>query len=262
MVLYIAIRKNGDFGLMKRMERTAHRHRDVGAEVIMREGLEPVPVSEKGRVVDLVLPILVLIGFATWFLEEFSRAGVALTLAALLALVFAFAFLVLRRVIDYHQFAAAVLFGIKTMVPALVLLALAWGISTVCTELLGTGDYIASVLPAGTISLAYLPAILFLLGAVFAFATGASWGAIGILVPIGMTLCLKIDPSAANLTLAATLAGSVMGDHCSPISDTTILSSAGAQCKHMNHVMTQMPYAVLAGAGSLLIYLLAGMFWN
>ena len=246
-----------DIGLMRRMERTAHVRRDVGAEVVMREGLEPVPVSTRGRVVDLVLPILSLIGFAAWFLTRYE-AGVALALAALVALVFTFLFLVPRRVIDYHQFAAATLFGIKTMVPALVLLALAWGISAVCNDLLGTGKYIAALLVRADLSLMFLPAAMFVTAAVFAFATGASWGAIGILVPIGMSVCQAIEPTAATLTLAATLAGSVMGDHCSPIADTTILSSTGAQCKHMNHVMTQIPYALLAGAVSLLAYLAAG----
>ena len=257
MVLYIAIKPGHDFGLMKRMERTAHRHRDVGAEVIMREGLEPVPVSECGNIVDLVAPILVLIGLSAWFLTKYE-AGDALALAAFLALVVTFLFLVPRRVIDYHQFAAAVLFGIKTMVPALVLLALAWGISAVCTDLLGTGRFIASAIVKGGVPLGLLPAALFAIAAIFAFTTGASWGAIGILVPIGMAVTTATDPSLSVLVLAATLAGSVMGDHCSPISDTTILSSAGAQCKHMNHVMTQIPYATLAGLVSLVLYLVVG----
>ncbi len=258
ILLSVALGHRLDVGLMRRMERTTHSHHDVGAEVVMRSGLEPMPVSERGRVIDLVLPILVLIGSATWLLAR-CEAGVALALSALLTLVFTFCFLVPRRVLDYHQFAAATLFGIKTMVPALVLLALAWGISAVCNDLLGTGRYIASLLVRADLSLAYLPAAMFLTAALFAFATGASWGAIGILVPIGMSVCQAVDPSAATLTLAATLSGSVMGDHCSPIADTTILASAGAQCKHMNHVMTQIPYALAAGAVSIAAYLVAGL---
>ena len=257
MVFYIALRTNGDFGLMKRMERTALFRHDVGAEVVMREGLEPVPTSSRGRVIDLVAPILVLIALAGYFLTK-HEAGEALALAALVSLVFTFFFLVPRKVINAHDFAAAALFGIKTMVPALVLLALAWCISAVCNDLLGTGKYIASALVAANVSLALLPAAMFFIAAVFAFATGASWGAIGILVPIGMAVCLAIDRSASILTLSATLAGSVFGDHCSPIADTTILSSTGAQCKHMNHVMTQIPYAALAGLGALAMYLVAG----
>ncbi len=261
MMLFIALKTNSDFGLMKRMERIARRHRDVGAEVVMRPGLEPMPVSDRGHVLDLVLPIVVLIALSAWFLVKYE-AGVALALASLVSLVFAFVFLVVRRVIDYHQFAAAVLFGIKTMVPALVLLALAWGISSVCTDLLGTGRFIASGIVGAEVSLKLLPATMFLLGAIFAFATGASWGAIGILVPIGMSVCLAADPSIAVLTLAATLAGSVMGDHCSPIADTTILASAGAQCKHMNHVMTQLPYAAICGLLSFVLYLVVGCFFS
>ncbi len=258
MVLLIALRPgHHDFGLMKRMERTAHRHRDVGAEIIMREGLEPVPASDRGHIIDLVLPILVLIGLSAWFLCKFE-AGEALALAAFLSLVATFLFIVPRKVIDYHQFAAAVLFGIKTMVPALVLLALAWGISAVCTDLLGTGRYIATAIVRGGFPVAVMPAALFVIAAVFAFTTGASWGAIGILVPIGMSVATATKPELSVVMLAATLAGSVMGDHCSPISDTTILSSTGAQCKHMNHVMTQIPYASLAGIICVILYLAIG----
>ncbi len=258
MVFFIAIKANPDFGLMKRMERTTFFRHDVGAEVAMREGLDPLPTSSRGRVIDLVAPIVVLIGLASYFLTK-HEAGVALALASLVSLVFTFLFLVPRKVIDYHEFAAAALFGIKTMVPALVLLALAWCISAVCNDLLGTGKYIAGLLVKANVSLALLPAVMFFISAVFAFVTGASWGAIGILVPIGMAVCLAIDRSASVLTLAATLAGSVFGDHCSPIADTTILSSTGAQCKHINHVMTQIPYAALAGLASLALYLLAGL---
>ena len=257
MVFWIAVKPNHDFGLMKRMERISHRHRDVGAEVVMRDGLEPIPVSDKGHIIDLVAPIVVLIGLAAWLLTQYD-AGDALALASFLALTFAFLFLVPRKVIDYHQFAAAVLFGIKTMVPALVLLALAWGISDVCTDRLGTGRYIASAIVKGGFPVGVLPATLFVIAAVFAFTTGASWGAIEILVPIGMAVASATRPSLAVLTLAATLAGSVMGDHCSPISDTTILSSTGAQCKHINHVMTQIPYALVAGAVSVALYLVLG----
>ena len=258
MVFWIALRPGHDFGLMKRMERTAHKHRDVGAEVIMREGLEPVPVASTGGIIDLVAPIVVLIALASWFLCKYDDAGEALALSAFLSLVVTFLFLVPRKVIDYHQFAAAVLFGIKTMVPALVLLALAWGISAVCTDILGTGKYIASAIVKGGFPVSVMPAAMFVIAAVFAFTTGASWGAIGILVPIGMAVASATNPALAVVTLAATLAGSVMGDHCSPISDTTILSSTGAQCKHMNHVMTQIPYASLAGAACIVLYLLAG----
>ena len=257
LVLWIAIKPGHDFGLMRRMERTAHKHRDVGAEVVMRDGLEPIPVSDRGHIIDLVAPIAVLIGLSAWLLTQYD-AGDALALASFLALAFSFCFLIPRKVIDYHQFAAAALFGIKTMVPALVLLALAWGISSVCTDLLGTGRFIASAIVRGGFPVGVLPATMFLLAAVFAFTTGASWGAIGILVPIGMAVATATQPSLAVLTLAATLAGSVMGDHCSPISDTTILSSTGAQCKHMNHVMTQVPYALAAGAVSLVLYLVLG----
>ena len=259
MVFWIALRKNSDFGLMARMERSSHRHHDVGAEVAMREGLGPIPVSDRGTVLDLVAPIVVLIGLSVWMLTQYDEAGEALALASLITLVVTFLFYVPRRVIDYHEFAAALLFGMKTMVPALVLLSLAWGISAVCNDLLSTGRYIASGLVAMHADIAFLPVSMFVISGIFAFATGASWGAIGILVPIGMTVCLEAAPYAAVVTLAATLAGSVWGDHCSPISDTTILSSTGAQCKHINHVMTQIPYAAFAGGFAIIGYLFAGL---
>lgn len=258
MVFWIALKKDPDFGLMKRMEKSSHRHRDIAAEVVMREGLEAVPVAPRGKIIDLVAPIIALIVFAVWLLNKYDDAGEALALSSLMALVFSFLFLVPRKVIDYHQFAAALLYGIKTMVPALVLLALAWGISAVCNDLLGTGKYIASLIVGMNIGVSLLPATMFLIAVIFAFTTGASWGAIGILVPIGLTVSLAIDPSMAVLTLAATLSGSVMGDHCAPTSDTTILSSTGAQCKHMNHVMTQIPYAAVAGGISFVLYLILG----
>ena len=259
MVFWIALRKNSDFGLMSRMERSSHRHRDVGAEVVMREGLGPVPVSDRGTVLDLVAPIVVLIGLAIWMLVRYDDAGEALALASLMTLVATFLFYIPRRVINYHEFAAAILFGMKTMIPALVLLSLAWGISAVCNDLLSTGRYIASGLVALHADIAFLPVSMFVISGLFAFATGASWGAIGILVPIGMTVCLEAAPYASVITLAATLSGAVWGDHCSPISDTTILSSTGAQCKHINHVMTQIPYAAFAGGFSCLGYLIAGL---
>ena len=262
MVFWIALRKNSDFGLMARMERTSHKHRDVGAEFAMREGLEGVPVSDRGRVIDLVGPILVLIALSTWMLARYDEPGGALALASLMTLVATFVFYCSRRVINFHEFAAAVLLGIKTMVPALVLLALAWGISAVCNDLLKTGSYIASGLVAIRADIAFLPVSMFVISGLFAFATGASWGAIGILVPIGMTVCLEAAPDAAVITLAATLSGAVWGDHCSPISDTTILSSTGAQCKHINHVMTQIPYASFAGGFAVLGYLVAGLLYT
>ena len=260
MVFWIATKRNSDFGLMARMERVSHRHRDIGAEIAMREGLESIPVSNRGRVVDLVAPILILIFLATLLLMNYEDSGMALTLASLMTIVLTFLLVVPRRVIDFHEFAAALLYGIKTMVPALVLLALAWGIAAAC-DMLGTGKYITAVLESVHADVAFLPFLMFVISAVFAFTTGASWAAIGILVPIGLAVCLR-TPEAAIVTLAATLAGSVMGDHCSPIADTTILSSTGAQCKHLNHVMTQIPYAAFAGVFSALGFLIAGLLFS
>ena len=170
-----------------------------------------------------------------------------------------FVLLVPRRILTFHQFSAAILRGFKTMIPALVMLSLAWGLSGICNDKLGTGRAIARLVNAAGVGGCFLPAVSFVLAAVLAFSTGASWAVIGIITPVIFEICRVTDPSMTVLALSASLAGAVMGDHCSPISDTTILSSAGAGCRHMTHVATQMPYALTAGLISALGYVFMGI---
>ena len=149
------------------------------------------------------------------------------------------------------------------MVSALIILALAWTLSGICNRLLGIDDFLSDAVKrgadAGVLPLWILPAALFLLAAAIAFSTGTSWGTFGILIPIAVAVCNKVDPSLNALVLSSILSGSVMGDHCSPISDTTILSSTGSQCRHIDHVRTQLPYALLVGAVSAVGYVVAGL---
>jgi len=280
MVGWVAIRKNSDYGLMRRFENVAHSGHVIATEKVTRESIDRVTVLGNGHVCDLVLPIVALVIFSFLSLAYYGgywKAGAnisllqalgetdpgrSLSVSALAAILVSFLLLVPRRILTFHQFSAALLTGFKTMVPALVMLSLAWGLSGVCNDLLGTGRQISRLVCAIGMEGAFLPAICFLLAAFFAFSTGASWAVIGIITPVVFEICRAMDPSISVLALSASLAGAVMGDHCSPIADTTILSSAGAGCRHMTHIATQMPYAFTAGIISFCAYLIAGYTWR
>ena len=154
---------------------------------------------------------------------------------------------------DYPR---AIWVGMKSMLGAIIILILAWLISSVVSEM-KTGEYL-STLVAGNINPGFLPLILFLLSSVMAFATGTSWGTFGIMLPIAAAMTMKVDPSLIIPCMSAVMAGAVCGDHCSPISDTTILSSTGAQCNHMDHVTSQLPYALTVAAATAVGYLALG----
>ena len=234
-------------------------------------------VSEgKGRVIDLVLPILVLItccvigmiytgGFFSGsnFIEAFSNsdASIGLMLGSAFGLLFAIIYYVARRSFSFRDAMGCVPEGFKAMVPAIMILVFAWSLKNM-TSFLGADVYVAGVIEGSAKGLQmFLPAVIFLIGCGLSFATGTSWGTFGILIPI----VLEAFPwSAGNpisiVCVAACMAGAVCGDHCSPISDTTIMSSAGAQCEHVNHVSTQLPYALTCAAVSAVGYLIAGIF--
>ena len=248
-----------DFGPMKIAERTTMRGHDVGADHKNAPiGLAAVPVVARGSVFDLILPIIALIIFSVLAMIRdggFAEcdSGKCLSLASFGAILFSFILFVPRKLINFKDFSSVIVVGMKTMMPAVVMLTLAWTISGVCEDLLHTGKFISECIKASAFPLWILPALLFVLAAFMSFATGASWGAIGIVVPVAM----QVEGSA--LLLGAVLAGAVMGDHCSPIADTTILASTGAGCKHHNHVVTQLPYALLVGAISIVLYIIAGL---
>ena len=152
--------------------------------------------------------------------------------------------------------------GVKSMTGAIIILTLAWTISGVCRDLLSTGPYVSNIVATSNMPTMLIPAIIFVVAGFLSFSMGTSWGTFGILIPIIASICEAVAPELTIISLSATLAGSVFGDHCSPISDTTILSSTGASCNHIDHVSTQIPYSVTVAACSLLGYIVAGFTKN
>ncbi len=231
----------------------------------------------KGKVIDLVFPVIVLIiscvigmiytgGFfkGTGFIEAFSGsdASVGLMLGSFFALVITIAFYVLRRVVTFKRACECIPEGFKAMVPAILILTFAWTLKAM-TDSLGAKYYVASVFEGVSGDFVRcLPAIIFLVAVFLAFATGTSWGTFGILIPIVVDTFAENDPALMIISISACMAGAVCGDHCSPISDTTIMASAGAQCNHLNHVSTQIPYVVVVAAISCVSYIVAGFVKN
>ena len=148
------------------------------------------------------------------------------------------------------------------MVPACIILTLAWTISGVCRDLLGTGPYVAHLVETSGFPVVILPALIFVVACLLSFSTGTAWGTFGILIPIVVAVFQNSNPQLMLISISACMAGAVCGDHCSPISDTTLMASAGAQCEHVNHVMTQLPYAVTAAGVSFAAYIIAGFVQN
>ena len=232
-------------------------------------------VNPRGRVVDLVLPVTVLIlacitsmlytgGFfdGVSFVTAFSQsdASVGLVMGSFIALAFTFIFYMGRGVISFEDFMSCVSEGFKTMVSPILILSFAWTLSGV-TSLLGADIYVADLVGQSASSLQMmLPAIIFVVALGLAFATGTSWGTFGILIPIVMGVFP--DGEMMVISISACLAGAVCGDHCSPISDTTILASAGSQCHHVNHVATQLPYALTVAGVAFVSYIIAGITKN
>ena len=229
--------------------------------------------NPRGRVIDLVIPIVVLViccvismiytgGFfsGTDFVTAFSQsdASVGLAMGSAFGLVFAIIFYMIRRVINFRDCMGCIPEGFKAMVPAIMILTFAWTLKAM-TDSLGAAVFVEEAMRsvAGGIEV-ILPAIIFLVGCGLAFATGTSWGTFGILIPIVVAVVEKSSPEMMINSMSACMAGAVCGDHCSPISDTTIMASAGAQCDHVTHVSTQLPYVIVAAAVSFVTYIVAG----
>ena len=265
-----------DYGPMARHEANALRGNIFTVNPPV--STENESAAGKGGVLDLVLPILVLIvscvvgmiytgGFfeGTSFVDSFanSDASVGLVLGSFVALVLTIAAYSLRGVLEFRDCMSCLTEGFKAMVPAIMILCLAWTLKGM-TDSLGAAEYVAGVVEhsAGSM-LNFLPAIVFLIACGLAFATGTSWGTFGILIPITLKVFpLESGNPLAIICVSACMAGAVCGDHCSPISDTTIMSSAGAQCDHIAHVSTQMPYALSCALISFLTYVVAGFVQN
>ncbi|MGN0159997.1 MAG: Na+/H+ antiporter NhaC family protein [Lachnospiraceae bacterium] len=231
----------------------------------------------KGKVIDLIVPVFVLIvscvvgmiytgGFfeGTGFIEAFSNsdASVGLMLGSFFALVVTMVFYVCRKVLKFEEACQCIPDGFKAMVPAILILTFAWTLKAM-TDSLGAKEFVAAVFEgvSGDV-LRWIPALIFLVATFLAFATGTSWGTFGILIPIVVDTFSSIDPTMMIISISACMAGAVCGDHCSPISDTTIMASAGAQSNHLNHVSTQLPYVVLVAAISCVSYVVAGFVKN
>ena len=225
-----------------------------------------------GHVIDLIAPVLVLIAACIFgmvytggffegvdFITAFAdcNASAGLVLGSSIALLFTFVFYRVRSVMTFQDFAACIPEGFKAMVSPMLILSLAWTLSGM-TGLLGAKYYVANLLNGSASALQYmLPVIIFLVAVFLAFATGTSWGTFSILIPI---VCQAFpDGEMLVVSIAACLSGAVCGDHCSPISDTTIMASAGAHCSHVNHVSTQLPYAITAAACSAVCYIITGL---
>ena len=266
-----------DFGPMKLHEKNAIEHGDLyttGDRVDKEMATEPY--SEKGRVMDLVLPIIVLIVFSVigliyvggfWdgasFIDAFADtdAYVGLPWGAMIALLFTIIYLLCRKVISFSDAMACIPKGFINMVPPITILCLATSLKNM-TGLLGGKYFVAGVMNTAAGSLfSFLPAIIFLVACLLSFSTGTSWGTFGILIPI-VTYIFEPNSTLFIIGVSACLAGAVFGDHCSPISDTSIMSSAGAMCLHVNHVTTQIPYAVTVGVICFVTYIFAGLIQN
>lgn len=272
-VFVIAIAFMGfDYGKMAMHEYRAREYGDLFCGE-KQEG-ENVEANPKGKVIDLIFPVAILIVVSVFalvynggildgvpFVDAFANtdATVGLPWGGLIALVISIIYLILRKVVTFKESMDAIPKGFIAMVPAILILTFAASLKNM-TGLLGAKYYVGDLMNGAAAGLQnFLPAIIFLVACVLAFATGTSWGTFGILIPI-VTYLFAADPSnpLMIISMSACLAGAVCGDHCSPISDTTIMSSAGAQCNHINHVSTQIPYAVTVAALSFVCYILAG----
>ncbi|MDY3014141.1 MAG: Na+/H+ antiporter NhaC family protein [Evtepia sp.] len=261
-----------DYGPMAKHERNAMENGDLFSGKNPYAMMEEEVEEGRGRVIDLVLPILVLVvccvigmiysgGFfeGASFVEAFSGsdASVGLMLGSAFALVFTFIFYMIRRSMTFGSMMSCIPEGFKAMVPAILILTFAWSLKAM-TDSLGAKYFVRDFVYSNAENVQmFLPAIVFIIGCLLAFATGTSWGTFGMLIPIVQSV-FPMDNPLSIVCISACMAGAVCGDHCSPISDTTIMASAGAQCDHVNHVSTQLPYAITVASVSFVSYVIAG----
>lgn len=262
-----------DFAAMKKYNERVERE---GKEKTI--DAEAVTIAGNGKVIDLVAPIIILIVFCisgmlytggimegVGIVEAFANcdSALSLVLGSFFTLVFIFIFYLVRKVIRFNEFCESFTIGIKAMIPAIMILCLAWTLSGICSaDYLNIGGYVGSIVGGSALVGALMPAIMFLVACGLAFSTGTSWGTFGILIPIAFAVVGAENMNALTISTSAILAGAVCGDHVSPISDTTILASAGAQCDHINHVSTQIPYVLCVAGCCVIGYLAAGITQN
>lgn len=272
MMIFLAVTKF-DYGPMKKHEINAVNG-DIFTTGEEEMADETIADNERGRVCDLVVPVIALIIFCVigmiysggffsgvGFIESFSNsdASVGLVIGSFAAIIFTVIFFLCRRVLNFKDCMDSIPQGFKAMVPAIMILCCAWTLKTM-TDSLGAKIFISRIVEnsAGAFQI-FLPAIIFLIAVGLSFATGTSWGTFGILIPIVLSVSNSIGPDMTIISISACMAGAVCGDHCSPISDTTIMASAGAQCNHINHVSTQLPYALTVAGVSFVAYIIAAL---
>ena len=282
IMVFLTAALNIDFGPMKKHEDNAANGDLYTTEERPYANAAEMKFNPNGKVIDLILPVIVLIVFCVIGLiytggffdggitlqEAFANCSApdGLSMGSFVALIIIMAFFLIRKAFSFNEMMECLPEGFKLMVPATLILTFAWTISGV-TGSLGAADFVAGVVEQFGAGLQnFLPAVIFVIACLLAFATGTSWGTFGILIPI----VLKVFPVGADglptpilmMAIGACLGGAVMGDHCSPISDTTIMASTGAQCHHINHVATQMPYAITVAAVCFVSYVIAGFLPN
>ncbi|MBR4383126.1 MAG: Na+/H+ antiporter NhaC family protein [Selenomonadaceae bacterium] len=270
-----------DFATMGAAVRKSKENFEIPAEYRDNVSNEQ-STSGNGKIIDLILPLIVLISVCIYGMlytggihegksiaDAFADcdASKALALGSFIALIFISLMYLPRKVVSFAEYCECYSTGFKAMVPAIFILCLAWTLSGICSDkFLNLGGYVGTIVQEHTSVAMFLPVIFFLVSIALAFATGTSWGTFGILIPIAMSVLVSLPTeTAANLLvicIAAILAGSVGGDHASPISDTTILASAGAQCHHIEHVSTQVPYVLTVSSCCVVGYLVGGITQN
>ena len=275
-----------DFGAMKKAEESARAAMNAASEEddASDADFDGIEVSTKGTVYDLLIPIIVLIVFSIlgmmyaggFFGGEISFIDAigedpttGLCIGAFAALIAAFVLYIPRKLVTFRDYMNGIQQGVKSMVPAIMILVFAWSLSGVCRDMIGTPEFVAGIVEGiaesgsasgAAILLRMLPAVIFLIAAFLSFSTGTAWGTFSIILPIVTAIFTEaLGGELLVAAMGATLAGSVFGDHCSPISDTTILSSTGAKCDHIRHVSTQIPYAMLIAAVSFIGYVIYGL---
>lgn len=283
MVIFISL-TGVDYGPMKLHEDNAEKGDLFTSRRTVYDTADDTDVSG-GKVIDLIIPVIILIiccitgmiysgGFFSGesFVDAFANcdASYALSLGSIISLILIIVYFLARRVLTFDECMNAIPAGFKQMVPAILILTFAWTLKTM-TGLLEAGAYVSGIVKSASAIAILLPCILFVVALGLAFATGTSWGTFGILIPIvtgifsselaGISEAGEI-PKMVIICISACLAGAVCGDHCSPISDTTIMASTGAQCDHVNHVSTQLPYALTVAAVCVVGYIFSGFVQN
>ena len=266
-----------DFGPMKKYERMAIEEGDIyGGTGDLYADIDKSAENPNGKVIDMVLPVIVLViscvvgllytgGFfeGASVIESFSNcdAFIGLPIGGLFAMVFTILLYLPRKVVTPKEFTDCITNGFHLMVPAMLILVFSWALSTVCRTNLGATEFIKDFMANSSFNMNFLPFVLYLAGTLVSFATGTAWGTFGILIPMVIAIFGEIN-SLSLICISATLAGSVTGDHCSPISETAIMSSTAAQVDFMQHVMTQLPYAMFVAVFSGIGFLIAGFIQN